>query len=518
MLTFAATHDTLWAAGAGGLAYLDRDTFRRVSLNRGGTLRGISGVVEDKSGGLWLNTSTGIVRISASELAKLSHGPASLNYDLLDERQGVEGTATQIKPTPSAVADKNGLLWFSMSGAVYSVDPRALSLRTSLPSLSIQTVSVNGEPIMDREHALTRITTSSALKELEIDYIGIDLSSPEKVTYEYMLEGEDKSWREVGNRRQAFYSHLRPRTYRFRVRASNGTGAWQELAAPLAIVITPAFYQTVWFYLLSTLVVLTLLYLLYLLRVQQLTNRLKERLKERSDERLRIARALHDTLLQSVHGLMLRFHFAAQTLPDNSPARQSLELALTRADAVYLETRREVESLRDEVTGSADLVSLIAARANEMELTQSVRFQIVENGQRQPLNVIAQAELYRIACEALNNTVLHARAPSAEVVLTYGGTEFLMKCSDTGVGLPPSVLISGQLAGHWGLIGIRERAAAIEGKLQIWSASGGGTEIEVRIPARRAYLYPGTRLVWLQRLLQFRRSATGLDSTPEIEA
>jgi signal transduction histidine kinase len=288
------------------------------------------------------------------------------------------------------------------------------------------------------------------------------------------------------------------------------------MSAPLIITIAPAFYQMTWFYLLVACVVLTLLYLLYLLRVQYLTNRLKDRLKERSDERLRIARALHDTLLQSVHGLMLRFHFAAQTLPEDTPARQSLETALVRADSVYLETRSQVESLRDEVAEGSDLVSLIAKRAQELEIQQSMTFQIVENGQRQPLHVMAQAELYRIASEALTNTVLHAKASSAEVILTYEGSEFWMKCCDSGVGLPASVLASGRRAGHWGLIGMRERVATIEGTLQIWSSNGGGTEIEVRVPARRAYLYPSTRLVWLQRLLQFRRAATGFDSVSDV--
>ncbi|ADV82550.1 sensor histidine kinase [Terriglobus saanensis] len=519
VLTFAVSHDRLWAAGANGLAYLDHGAFRRVSLNGASVLRGTSGIVEDPSGSLWLNTSVGIVRIRASELNKLSHGPMSFDYDILDDRQGVEGTATQIKPTPSAVADKNGLLWFSMSGAIYSVDSEALSLRKSVPVLSLQNVSMNGITIMDREHAPTLVTTSAAsLKELEIDYIGIDLSAPEKVSYQYMLEGEDKAWREVGNRRQAFYTYLRPGSYRFRVRASNGAAPWQEFSAPPVITITPAFYQTVWFYLLSAIVALTLLYLLYLLRVQYLTNLLKDRLKERSDERLRIARALHDTLLQSVHGLMLRFHFAAQTLPEHTPARQSLEVALVRADAVYLETRSQVESLRDEVAEGADLVSLIAKRAQEMEIQQRMTFQIVENGQRQALNGTAQAELYRIASEALTNTVLHARAAGAEVILTYGGSELVMKCCDTGVGLPPLVLATGQRTGHWGLIGMRERVATIGGRLQIWSSPGGGTEIEIRVPARRAYLYPSARLVWLQRLLQFRRTATGLDSEPEMES
>jgi signal transduction histidine kinase/ligand-binding sensor domain-containing protein len=518
VLTFAASHDRLWAAGANGLAFLDHGTFRRVALRDAGILRGISGIAEDTAHSLWLNTSAGIVRLSAAELNRLSHDSPPLDYDLLDDKQGVEGTATQIKPTPSATADKDGLLWFSMSSAVYSVDPKALFLHKSVPALSLQTVSVNGVPVMDREHKTDLVITSTAaLKELEIDYIGIDLSSPEKVTYQYMLEGEDKTWRDVGNRRQAFYSHLHPGNYRFRVRASNGTTRHQELDAPLALTVKPAFYQTFWFYLISACVALTLLYLLYLVRVQYLTNLLKDRLKERSDERIRIARALHDTLLQSVHGLMLRFHFAAQTLPENAPARQSLETALVRAEAVYLEARGQVESLRDEVGQNTDLTTLIARRAEELELQQNMTFQIVENGQRQRLDPTVQSELYRIASEALANTVLHAKAPSGEVIFTYGPSELSMRCCDTGVGLPPSVLASGRLAGHWGLIGIRERAEGIEGKLQIWSFPGRGTEIEVRVPARRAYLYPGKRFVWLQRLLQFRRSATGLDSAPGTE-
>jgi signal transduction histidine kinase len=517
VLTFALSHDRLWAGGANGLAYLDHGTFRRLALDRDNVLRGISGIVEDPAKSLWLNASVGIIRIRASELNKLSHGPTLLDYDLLDDRQGVEGTATQIKPTPSAVADKSGLLWFSMSGAVYSVDSEALSLRKSVPTLSLQNVSLNGVPVLDREHAPTLVKTNAAsLRELEIDYIGIDLSSPEKVTYQYMLEGEDKAWREVGNRRQAFYTHLRPGTYRFHVRARNGNTSWQDLSAPLIITIAPAFYQMAWFDLLVACIILMLLYLIYLLRVRYLTSLLKGRLKERSDERLRIARALHDTLLQSVHGLMLRFHFAAQTLPENAPARQSLEIALVRADAVYLETRSQVESLRDEVAEGIDLVSLIAKRAQELEIRQSMTFQIVENGPRQALNIVAQTELYRIASEALSNTLLHSRAASAEVVLAYGVSELLMKCCDIGVGLPESVLATGQRPGHWGITGMRERAATIEGTLQIWSSAGGGTKIEVSIPARRAYLYPSTRFVWLQRLLQFRRSATGFDSVPDV--
>ena len=519
VLTFAVTSSRVWAGGANGLAYLEQGVFRTVPLSRGTVLRGVSGIVEDKSHNLWLNTGTGIIRIDASQFGKLGHTSASLDYNILDDRQGVQGTAAQIKPTPSAVADKNGPLWFSTSGAVYSIDPSTVALRKTAPSMLLQSVTVNGTPVLDREHMPASISKSAAyLKELEIDYVGLDLPAPEKIVYQYLLEGEDKTWHEVGNRRQAFYTHLKPGEYRFHVRASDGASQWQELTMPLTIVITPAFYQTLWFYIFSALVALVLLYLLYLLRVHYVTSILKDRLKQRSDERMRIARALHDTLLQSVHGLMLRFHFAAQNLPENTAARRALEVALIRADAVYSETRSQVESLRDDVAEGTDLVSLIAKRAEELHIRQSMTFQIIENGPQQTLTAIAQSELYRIAGEALVNILLHSKSPSAEVVLSYGGSEFMMKCCDKGVGLPPDIVKSGKRVGHWGLLGMRERAASIEGKLQIWSLPNAGTEIEIRVPARRAYLHPTMRIVWLQKLIQFRRTATGLDSGLEIDS
>ena len=518
VITFAIVNERVWAAGSDGVAYYDQGTFHKLHLENKYDLSGVSGIVEDKTGAVWLNASTGITRIPAAELQRLPGDATGLKYDLLDDRQGVEGTATQVKPTPSAVADRDGLLWFSTSGEVYSIDPAAFTLRETLPALSIERVVVNGEAVMDREHEPASIKIDGIkLRELEIDYVGVDLASPEKVEYQYMLEGEDKTWRDVGNRRQAFYSHLRPGRYQFRLRATSGGLQWVELKAPFRLAVTPAFYQTTWFYLVSAAMVLSGLYLVYLLRVQYLTNRLRERMRERSSERIRIARDLHDTLLQSIHGLMLRFHVATQKLPQSDPARQSLEIALNRADSVYLETRNRVESLRDDVAEDADLASLIAKRSESLEIAESMTFRIVESGQRQILNDAVLLELYRIAGEAITNTLHHSGAPSAEVIICYGPTELLMRCCDTGKGLPPEVLADGSRNGHWGLIGMRERAAAIGGEFQVWSSARNGTDIEVRVPARRAYQHPHSRFAWLHRLYQFRRSATGFETLNDTE-
>jgi len=520
VLTFALAHGRLWAAGTNGLGYLMQGSFHRISIRKDAVLRGISGVVEDRSGDLWLNASTGIVRIGSSEIEKTLAGSSeALDYDLLDERQGLLGTATQIKPTPSAVTDRDGLLWLATSGHVYSIDPAKVSLGRPSPILALENVLVGGVSILDREHIRSSFTMGARRShEIEFDYIGIDLGSPEKVSYRYLLEGEDKDWHDAGSRRQAFYTDLGPGSYRFRVQSTNGKERWVELSRPLSLTITPAFYQTLWFYALCLVAVFALLYLIYLLRVQHILNRMRERMRERTGERLRIARELHDTLLQSIHGLVLRVHFAAESLPPDEPARASLQLALTRADEVILEGRRRVQDLREEVPEAANLAAQIASIAEELAVRKSMSFRIVEDGQCVELDPQIQRELCVIAREALTNTVRHAQAPGAEIFLVYANSYFLMRCCDTGVGLAPSVLARGNRAGHWGLVGIRERVLAIEGKIQFWSAPGAGTEIEIRLPGRRAYRVPHTRMMWLKRLMQLRQDAGGRESSFRNEA
>ena len=282
-----------------------------------------------------------------------------------------------------------------------------------------------------------------------------------------------------------------------------------ELSSPLQLTVTPAFYQTKWFYTICVLVVLSLLYVAYLMRIQYVTNRLKERLKERSSERIRIARELHDTLLQSIHGLMLRFHFATEALPQDEPARQSLQVALSRADEVILEGRRRVQDLRDEVSDATDFATQIAAVATELEMQRVMAFCVTENGEPKELNLDVRGELCKIAQEALTNMLHHSGAKRADIVLTYADKEFMMRCCDNGVGLSLSILSDGKREGHWGLVGMRERASSIEGKLQLWSSPDNGTEIEIRIPGRRAYRFSRRPAQWLRRVSRLWRDAEG---------
>ncbi|HEY0784576.1 MAG TPA: histidine kinase, partial [Acidobacteriaceae bacterium] len=322
---------------------------------------------------------------------------------------------------------------------------------------------------------------------LEIDYAGIDLSAPDGIRYRFMMEGKDATWQEVGERRQAFYDHLSPGNYRFRVAESNDIGQWTELKLPLSIQVRPAFYETAWFQLLTVLAFAGLLYLAYAMRVRMLTNALRAKLQERADERLRIARELHDTLLQSLHGLMLRFHFATNELPENEPAREPLQLALERADTAFLEARQRIESLRDEVPDETRFHVQLLQMAQNLDVQSHLEFVVREEGDSRAIVAQVQTELCRIAREALVNTLNHAKATRASIQLIYLPSELRMCCRDNGIGIPGEVMRTGRRAGHWGLVGIAERTATIGGKLKIAEARGGGTDIEVSVLRRRAY-------------------------------
>jgi signal transduction histidine kinase len=206
---------------------------------------------------------------------------------------------------------------------------------------------------------------------------------------------------------------------------------------------------------------------------------------------------------------MLRFHFATEALPQDEPARQSLQFALSRADEVILEGRRRVQDLRDEVPDATDFAAQLAAVASELEIQKAMAFCVTENGEPKELSSDVRGELCKIAQEALANMLRHSGAKRADIVLTYADKEFTMRCCDNGAGLLPSILSDGKREGHWGLVGMRERASSIEGKLQLWSSPGSGTEIEIRIPDRRAYRFSRRPAKWLHSVSRLWRLAEG---------
>ena len=324
---------------------------------------------------------------------------------------------------------------------------------------------------------------------MAIDYTALSFVAPEKVRFRYKLEGQNRNWHEVINDRQIQYTNLAPGPYRFRVVASNNSGVWNEAGATLAFSIAPAFYQTRWFQVAMAFGFAALLWAAYQLRVAQLARQFNRTLDARVGERTRIARELHDTLLQSFHGLLLQFQTVAYLLPERpAEAREQLDGAIVHAAKAITEGRNAVQGLRSSTLERNDLAMAIRtlgdALASDASAPTAPDFSVAVEGETRDLHPIVRDEIYKIAAEALRNAFRHAQAGRVEVEIRYDDEQFRLRVRDDGTGIDPKVLANHGLEGHYGLRGMSERAALIDGKLAVWSEVGAGAEVELVIPAR----------------------------------
>jgi signal transduction histidine kinase len=273
--------------------------------------------------------------------------------------------------------------------------------------------------------------------------------------------------------------------------ASNNSGVWNEAGAAFDFSVAPAYYQTSWFQALCASVFLALLWGLYRFRLRQIAREFNVRMEERVGERTRIARDLHDTLLQSFQGLMLHLQVVDDLLPQGR-AKVELEKTLDRADQAIAEGRTAVYDLRSSTTTTNDLAQAVREVGNELAAPGAATFRLVVEGPVRDLHPIIRDEVYRIAREALRNAFSHARAHHIEAELIYADRLFRLRIRDDGQGIAPAILEEGR-PGHYGLPGMRERAQQIGAKLTIWSGGGSGTEIELRLEGSIAYGTPPGR-------------------------
>ena len=314
--------------------------------------------------------------------------------------------------------------------------------------------------------------------------------APDKVRFRYMLEGYDADWHDVGTRRQAFYTNLAPRDYRFRVIAANNSGVWNEAGASLAFSIAPAYYQTTWFGIAVVATMLLALAALYRLRVSFLAQRFAMRMEERVNERTRIARDLHDTMLQSFQGALLKFHAVTYQIADRPEAKRALEKVIEQATQAIGEGRDAVQGLRSSTVAGNDLARALSTLGEELARDHrgvAPGCSVQMEGTPRILAPLVHDDVYRIAAEALRNAFRHADAKRIEIEIRYGQRIFRVRVRDDGKGIDPTVLAGGGRDRHYGLAGMHERAGLIKGKLTIWSERDSGTETELIVPASTAY-------------------------------
>ncbi|HEY8562539.1 MAG TPA: triple tyrosine motif-containing protein [Pyrinomonadaceae bacterium] len=392
-------------------------------------------------------------------------------------------------PYPTAIEGTDGRIWFSTSRGIVWIDPRHIFKNPAPPPVLIRSL-VADEQTYDPSPSLQ---LPKGTTRLRIEFTALSLSIPERVRFRYRLEGVDDGWRDSADlKRDADYTNLGPGNYRFRVIASNNDGVWNEEGATLEFSIAPMFYQTLWFrslvFFLSLLLTAFILYLLYRWRVRLVTERLNLGFEERLAERTRIAHELHDTLLQGFFGASMRLQAVSNLLPSKTEkAKENLDDVLDQIDVVLAEGRRAIWDINSSDAAEKDLGQAFTLVGEDLSKTYPANFSLTIEGESRPLQPLVRDQIYRIGREALINAFRHSQATKIELEIEYAPKHLRLVIRDNGCGIQPDVLSAGR-EGHLGLPGMRNYAEKIEAELKIWSRGESGTEVELIVRQKIAYV------------------------------
>ena len=468
----------LWIGTAENLAFLRNGRVNVLREAPESLREQIYGIAQDRNGGLWIATSNHVLRANRDQLLTGSAGERDVReFGLADGLHGVEG----VKRQGSVVADSAGRIWFSLNRGISVVDPARLA--ASVPALvHILQVTADGRSLNPE----SRLRVPPATRRVALSYVGLSLSNPDRVQYRYWLDPVDHGWSEPSAMRETVYNNLSPGSYRFRVMASNSDGLWNGAEASIGFSVDPLFWQTWWFRLAGVLAFALAVLAVYRYRLHELTRRLNDRFEERLAERTRIAQELHDTLLQGFLSASMQLHVAVDQITPESPAKPLMSRVLQLMSQVIEEGRNAVRGLRASEYGPDSLEEAFARIPQELSKPSETDFRIIVEGRPRLLHPVLRDEVYRIGREALVNAFRHSRAKSVEMELEFGANQLRLLIRDNGCGIDPHVLQSGR-EGHWGLIGMRERAEKVGAHLSVWSSATAGTEVELSVPNHIAF-------------------------------
>jgi signal transduction histidine kinase/ligand-binding sensor domain-containing protein len=486
----------LWIADYGRGLFRFRDgRFKAITTREGLPNNLPVGILRDGDAHLWISSDHNILRLGLQELNDLADGRVSsvspVSYGTAEGMRISECNSG----SPGAWKAADGRIWFPTLRGVVAIDPAVVN---RLPPPVVVEEAWAHRLKLERSG---RTSIPPGHNTVAFRFTALTFSAPEKARFRYRLDPYEKEWVEGGSSRAAHYTNLDPGEYSFHVIAANDYGVWNEQGASVRFVLQPRYYQTAWFRALGGMILLTLLWGAYRVRVRQLRHQFERTLDARVDERTRIARELHDTLLQGAHGILLRFQIVADLLPERPiEAKARLDAAIEQTAHFVTEARDEVRGLRSSTVQSNDLAMAIGTLGEELATGSgtAAAFRVALEGDARELRPIVRDEIYKIAAEALRNAFRHAQARQVEVEIRYADKEFRLRVRDDGKGIDSAVLAARADEGHFGLRGMTERADAIGGHLSVWSELREGTEVELRVPARAAYARIGRR-GWLFR-------------------
>lgn len=480
----------IWAATGDGLMLIRNGRTFRLSSANGLPCDVVHWVAEDNQHFFWLYTACGLARIARSELEKWAADPkGTVNVMVLDSTDGVRSSLTSTDSNPMVAKTADGKIWFLPKDGVNVLDPQRLPLNNIAPPIHIEEIVADDKLRWRNLAACSRHSPSAPplTHRLEIRYTALSFAAPEKVRFKYKLEGYDRDWQDAGSRRQAFYTSLPPRRYTFRVVACNNSGLWNVTGDSLEFSITPAYYQTSWFRAFCVMVFFAVLWAIYRLRLYQFAREFNAQLDGRVDERLRLARELHDSMLQTFQAALIQMQAAYNLLsrrPEAAP--ETLQKAITTSARAIAEGREAIQNMRSSTVAKNDLARALRVAGDQMASESSAAYTVMVQGTSSNVHPILRDEVYRIALEAIRNAFRHAEAQAIEVEIVYADT-LRVRIRDDGKGIDPAIIEDGRRTGHFGLPGMRERAARIGGKLDVWTAPSAGTEIQLTVPGAIAF-------------------------------
>ena len=478
---------TVWAATYNGLNKFDSEsgTFTHYFAKDGLPTNNLSCMLEDGSGMLWMSTSRGLSKFD----------PVANKFTNYSTADGLTGN--DLTGWDACFKSRSGEMFFGgFNGGVAFFPDMVMDRRDPLPlvltdfRLGGHSVEVGpNSPLQRSINYANNVTLRHDQDIFSLTFAALTFLNPDANRYRYKLEDLEHDWTEVGSdRRVATYTTLPAGKYIFHVQSATRQGDWGEPGLALTINILPPWWATIWFRLFTGVVVLAIFGLLYKLRLQQLDQQFNAQLEARVAERTRIARDLHDTLLQSFHGLMFRFQAARNMLPRTPEnAMRTLDEAISKTRSAITESRDAIHDLRSDPVKDGDLVRLLEAEGEELTADlgtdqNSPAFRVIVEGDPQNISPALHDEVYRIGRELMRNAFRHAGAKKIETEIRYDTNQLRLRVRDDGRGLDPKVLNVSRLPGHWGLAGISERAKQIGAQLRIWSEDGAGTEIELTVP------------------------------------
>jgi signal transduction histidine kinase/ligand-binding sensor domain-containing protein len=467
---------TLWIGTfGGGLDALRNGKFYHVSARDGLLSDNVSHIEDDGHGFLWLSTTRGICRVRKQEIWDLVNGKIHtlqpVNYGVADGLRSAQ-CSPGYPTSGGGTRTSDGRLWFPTSRGLAVLDPSDRPPAPSAPQVHLLEVAVDGGPIP----IASGVRLAPGNSRMQFRYTAIDLSAPERVRYSYRLEGLDGDWISSVARRVTNYNSLPHGKYRFVVRAAVPNGPSGETS--FAFELLPHFYETAWFRYFCAALAAAAIWGLYNLRLRQIRQRFALVL----EERVRLAREIHDTLAQGFVGISSQLDAVALTLNNQlDVARKHLELARKMARHSLTEARRSVMDLRASALEGHDLPSALSEAAHQWTAGSPVQVRVDVAGENRPLPEETEQHLLRIAQEAVTNAVKHARASQVNIHLEMANRKLSLRVADNGRGFEQDEAFS-EVGGHFGLLGMRERAARLGGELQLHSEPGQGTEVAVTVP------------------------------------